>query len=89
MEACKVLALLPLLSQLRIRFAATVRMAKPLNVTFQAHIFHHTQPVCSLGFPYFLRKVARKLHCEETDVSQTGFSLRPFHAYSSRTSLLP
>lgn len=42
MEACKVLALLPLLSQLRICFAVTVKMVKPLNVTFGAYIFHHT-----------------------------------------------
>lgn len=70
MEACKVLALLPLLSQLRVCFAAAVETAKPLNVTFQALIFHHTQPAFSLGFPHFLWEVARKLHCKETDVSQ-------------------
>lgn len=71
MEACKVLALLPLLSQLRTCFSAAVKTAKSLHVTFQAHILHHAQPVCSLGFPYFVCKVARKPLCKEIDILQT------------------
>lgn len=80
-EVCKVLALLPLLRQLRMCCAAAVKMVKLLTVRSGAYLSYLTLSVFSLGFPSVLCR-------EQESLTVSRQTSRKLGSHSGPTSLL-